>query len=179
MKLRAGFVSNSSSSSFLVCCKSYEDLKRFIPFTGANEFLNDIKKCSDKEALNLLKNCLEDSRMYFEWDREDAEEGSHSNYHSNYFEESPAMKLYYSDLMSTEDFYLLYSDSSEVKEREYTRVAKNILKTLKNKYSEIGFVEYGNDVSDREIEGYMEYEFMNFLEADPEKKICVIRKSNH
>ena len=175
MKVRTGFVSNSSSSSFLVCYRSDEDLKRFLPFNGANDFLNDIKRFSDKEALNLLKNCLEYSRMYFEWDREDAEEGSHSNY----FEASPAMKLYYSDLMSTADFYLLYSDSLEVKERDYTRVAKNILKTLKNKYSEIGFVEYGNDISNREIEGYMECEFMNFLEADPEKKICVIRKSNH
>ena len=68
MKIRTGFVSNSSSSSFLVCYKSNEDLKRFLPFNGAKDFLNDIKECSDKKALELLKDCLEGSRTYLEWD---------------------------------------------------------------------------------------------------------------
>lgn len=175
MKVRKGFVSNSSSSSFLVCYKSDEDLKRFLPFNGAKEFLNDIKECSDKKALELLKDCLEDSRTYLEWDRNAGKEG----FCSNYFEASPAKKLFYSDLMSTADFCLLYGDSSEAKESDYSRVAKHILKTLKKKYSEIRFVEYGNDISDREIEYYMEFDFMNFLASDPEKKICVIKQSYH
>ena len=81
--------------------------------------------------------------------------------------------------MSTADFCLLYGDSSEAKESDYARVAKHILKTLKKKYSEIRFVEYGNDISDREIEYYMEFDFMNFLASDPEKKICVIKQSYH
>lgn len=175
MKIRTVFVSNSSSSSFLVCYKSNEDLKRFLPFNGAKDFLNDIKECSDKKALELLKECLEDSGIFLKWDR-DAREGG---FCSNHFESSPATKLLFNELISGEDFDFLYGRSSEAKESDYIRVAGHILKTLKEKYSELGFVEYGNEISDREIEYYMEFDFMNFLAADPEKKICVIRKSDH
>lgn len=175
MKIRTVFVSNSSSSSFLVCYKSNEDLKRFLPFNGAKDFLNDIKECSDKKALELLKECLEDSGIFLELDRDARESG----FCSNHFEASPAAKFFHNELISVEDFDFLYGHSSEAKESDYTRVAKHILKTLKKKYSELGFVEYGNEISDREIEYYMEFDFMNFLASDPEKKICVIRKSNH
>lgn len=175
MKIRTVFVSNSSSSSFLVCYKSNEDLKRFLPFNGAKDFLNDIKECSDKKALELLKECLEDSGIFLKWDRDARESG----FCSNHFEASPAAKFFHNELISVVDFDFLYGRSSEAKESDYIRVAGHILKTLKEKYSELGFVEYGNEISDREIEYYMEFDFMNFLAVDPEKKICVIRKSDH
>jgi len=50
MKIRNGFVSNSSSSSFVVIYKSDNDFIKFDKFKGYQEFINDLNNSNVKDA---------------------------------------------------------------------------------------------------------------------------------
>lgn len=174
MKLRTGFVSNSSSSSFLVLYNSNIELDRFRTFKGSKKMWNDLKICSDEKILSFLTECLEDSRILLENDMYDRKKG----FWSDNFRYSPAVDLYHDEFLSYDDYEFLYNINRECDEADFVRVANNIFHKLKEKYSISCFVEYTNDCKDSEFGYYMDVRFMKFLASDPEKKVYVIRKSN-
>ena len=174
MKIRTCFVSNSSSSSFLVLYNSNNELDRFSSFKGIKNLWKDLKICADEEILSFLKECLEDSRILLENDMYTRKKG----FCSYNFKDSSAVDLYHNEFLSYDDYDFLYNINRECVEDDFLRVANNIFHKLKEKYSIICFVEYTNDCKDSEFGYYMEFSFMKFLASDPEKKIYVIRKSN-
>lgn len=179
MKLRTGFVSNSSSSSFLVLYNSNYELYRFDYFKGIKNLWKDLKICSDEKILFFLVECLKNSRILLENDMYARKKG----FCSDNFIDSPAVDLYQNEFLSYDDYDFLYNINRECDETDFTRVANNIFHKLKEKYSISCFVEYTNDCKDSEFGYYMEsrsmeFRFMKFLASDPERKIYVIRKSN-
>lgn len=76
MKIRMGFVSNSSSSSFLVAYKNFEDFVRFSLFNGFEIFIEDMKKTKDfdKNVKKFIVKKLDDYFCYHYYDISSSEE---------------------------------------------------------------------------------------------------------
>ena len=59
MKVRNGYVSNSSSSSFLVIYENENIFNKFKEFNGYTQFINDIKEEKKEEAIFFIQNFLQ------------------------------------------------------------------------------------------------------------------------
>ena len=68
MKIRNGFVSNSSSSSFLIIYKSLKDFCKFEMFECFETFYNDLKNADPSIAFNHIRAII-DGALYRLYDR--------------------------------------------------------------------------------------------------------------
>lgn len=174
MKIRKGFVSNSSSSSFLIGYNSLKDLERFSAFEGTEALLQDMNKCSDEMLIDFFIECIELSEILLGFDYNNLENG----FQPSHFKNSPVMDLYKAELISEDEFDSICDVSAGKFTKNFKAIAEMLLKNFKKRFSDCTLVKYGNEVN-FDFGYYMEYSFMKFLGADPERKICVIRKSNH
>lgn len=174
MKIRKGFVSNSSSSSFLIGYNSLKDLERFSAFEGAEALLQDMNKCSDEMLIDFFIECIELSEILLGFDYNNLKNG----FQPGHFKNSPVMDLYKAKLISEDEFDSICDVSAGKFTKNFKAIAEMLLKNFKKRFSDCTLVKYGNEVN-FDFGYYMEYSFMKFLGADPERKICVIRKSNH
>lgn len=67
MKIRTNYVSNSSSSSFLIIYKDISDFSKFEPFKGYERFCNDLNNSNYEKGLEHLKSIIFES-LYDEYD---------------------------------------------------------------------------------------------------------------
>ena len=176
MKIRKGFVSNSSSSSFLIGYNSLKDLERFSAFEGTEALLQDMNKCSDEMLIDFFIGCIKLSEVFLGFDCNNRKNG----FQPGHFKNSPVMDLYKAELISEDEFDSICDVSAGKFTKDFKVIAEMLLKNFKKRFSDHALVEYGNEIdSDFDFGYYMEFSFMKFLGADPEHKICVIRKSNH
>lgn len=205
MKIRSNYVSNSSSSSFLILYHSKKDFGKFCQFKGYDILMNNIKDIPESNdfefALDHIRGIVErsvsDIKHYIIWDEE-----KWRNYDWNYsslerlsFED----KLFNSFDQFTEPIYEFRNKAVEIYEKmqsdnkgkdtskileefakiepDCEKIANDIFNWLKLKGWNMTAVEYCDECGDPG--SYMEHEFMPFVAVNPEREYCINQLSKH
>lgn len=205
MKIRNGYVSNSSSSSFLVISfNKINDFIKFKEFDGYNTFMKDIEKDTEEESKVFIYSCL--TGHYFNEHMKFLEKNTPDinltmlDYLYYLFEQSGIDDTDYWNIISETnkigtDFWLKNREnleSNKIKDeiRAYEEcyynnkenkfkiknIANKIFDGLKAKGINVNFIRYEDDTDEG---AYMEIGFMPFLMANPEKNYCIISQSEH
>ena len=193
MKIRQGYVSNSSSSSFLVLHKGIESFENIMQFRGTKEFLADIKDYNKDSVEEFVLSVL-GNYLYVICDKVECElKGKEQlEYWSNlckgsYLQMDNFLKrlgnFEFSERMNKLQNYLLNSSSFEElqkryeqSEREAKKMRDDIIEYLGNFDYTIRQITYEDDTSEG---NYMQHYFMPFLSKYPNDDIKVITVSNH
>ena len=193
MKIRQGYVSNSSSSSFLVLHKGIESFENIMQFRGAKEFLEDIKDYNKESVEEFVLSVL-GNYLYVICDKvECALKGrKRLEYWGNLYKESYLQmdnflkrlgNFEFSERMNKLQNYLLNSSSFEElqkryeqSEREAKKMRDDIIEYFGNFDYTIRQITYEDDTTDG---NYMQHYFMPFLSKYPNDDIKVITVNNH
>lgn len=194
MKMRNGYVSNSSSSSFLVV---YDNLEDFAPFRlfekGYNRFMEDVVKSTSDEVIGYIKMLLDDYFYHLKeiYERElfnngkDYDERFEFSYNNQF---NTFMCNFNIPLPKTIDKYeksleaaadesqeALEQAYEKITDKELTTAAKIIYECLQAKHK-TAFIEYEDHT---DIGSYMEHDFMPFMRHNPDNKFSVFIQNNH
>ena len=208
MKIRSGYVSNSSSSSFLVV---YHDISNFIKFSlfdYFSRFLSDVQKSDEEMVLNYIKyaiveflhsqyNGIEyrftDSEHFYSTDRDNWVDMVIEYEYQDTIVDSiinkmiDMVKTASEDIESTEHpiwkkVYNVIHESSDL----ITEEATKFMTYLKDKGYKIAVVSYGNDVAsdddvcDYELHSYLKTKLLPMMTCNPdEDKFRVYSQSHH
>jgi hypothetical protein len=202
MKIRNGYVSNSSSSSFLVIYDKESDFIKFKDFNGYDTFINDLKKFKEygeRFIENYLHNYwynIHNQYMYEDLDI------------TKFFDKQENIELLietakvddteYQDFMETVhkegfDFHNANKGNINYKNPEYRKYeklyfenkeakcflkdfAKKIYQGLLRENYIISCVRYEDQTEDG---AYMERGFMPFIAMNPEQNYLIIACSEH
>jgi heme oxygenase len=205
MKIRTNYVSNSSSSSFLVICHNKEyDFIKFKEFNGYDVFMKDIQVTNEKEAKEFIASFLmnhyyHEHMKYLKKKLPDINLDDLS-YIDYLFEISGIDDSKYWNIIQEtnrigSNFWIENEDNLETNKilneiRKYedsyyenkdnkckiTEIANEIFDNLKSKGVFVEFIRYEDDTKQG---AYMEQGFMPFLNANPEKNYCIISCSEH
>ena len=207
MKIRNGFVSNSSSSSFLISYKDLEDFKKFEGFKGYDQFFQDLLNNENLE-LRCKDHILESIRMCI-WRMVDnvTNEFCPSNYSyidMNYNDlydllcvlniktnEIPSLKMisdYRMNLvLHARDLPKSYGYSKTYNELEKYSVKirptdEDLLKLTNEIYNVLTSKGKASQITyedDSEFGDYMEHGFMPFISQNPERSYEIHTMSQH
>lgn len=207
MKYRNSFISNSSSSSFLICFKSWEFLDKFSQFKSYDKFINDIKALSKKENIKNIKEFIEEmivNALYAHMDsiilmlcnehRETYFKGSSwYDFEDKFVQDNESIKYVFDEINKKSiAFYEKYKDVGL--DSQYCKEALEFLDDCRNFYNteletivkkiveEMPVSEYYFkciEYSDDSYGSYMEQKFLPFLQKCPEEDIVIYSISHH
>jgi hypothetical protein len=207
MKIRNSFVSNSSSSSFVVIYKSDNDFIKFDRFKGYQEFINDLNNSNIKDAEVAISEHLKEFyyNTYFKF--------THEEYYKNdsrmvfnfdwldfLFEESKVDdKEWWNIIQETNlkgsEFWMANKENLNANNPEYVKYhdgywndketeakmkIKDIAKQIVKGLKDNGYNLGWMRYHDDTNEGYyMETGFMPFIKCNPERDYLIITQSEH
>lgn len=207
MKIRNSFVSNSSSSSFVVIYKSDNDFIKFDKFKGYQEFINDLNNSDIKDAEASIFGHL--SRFYYntyfkftheEYYKIDSRMSFNFDWLDFLFEESKVDdKEWWNIIQETNlkgsEFWMANKGNLNSNNPEYVKYhdgywndneteakikIKDIAKQIVKGLKENGYNLGWMRYHDDTDEGYyMETGFMPFIQRNPEREYMIIAQSEH
>ena len=203
MKVRNGYVSNSSSSSFLVIYENENIFNKFKEFNGYTQFINDIKEEKKEEAIFFIQNFLQHywyliHNQYLKKDISMIGDLETNMYINFLFEESKIDdKEFWKIIQETnkrgyefweknkdnlnwknpecQAYEESYYENKNVKYKIY-EIGKKIYNGLIKNNNFIKFVRYEDDTSEG---AYMEQRFMPFLSNNPDGGLVILTQNEH
>ena len=196
MKIRAGFVSNSSSSSFLVVCKDFKEFDKFKVFTDYAVFAEDYNDSSEEDARLWIEIEFKDLFYHLIYAAKHKNDSMHSFYSAMYNKnniadlvdlayvaaDSAVDQEHFTSYMNKVHKYI-WEDKVEEEERfvsnyiDYCQLADILMKQLKERGFTLRALTY-EDHSD--VGSFMEHHFMPFLSYNPKSEYKqVYRRNEH
>lgn len=180
MKIRTSYVSNSSSSSFLIICKNFSEFDKFKVFDGYETFKEDFDKSSEEEAINWLA-----SEFYLyimAWDVTHKGNSSMAEIYADVLSSSKLISLLYSTelpaeareifIHTTNELSLMHCKNSDTSEYISNLDCRAFGKAFLEAFKSAGYTLKALEYCDHdETEAYMEHNFMPFLQLNPESKL--------
>ena len=208
MKIRTGFVSNSSSSSFLVIYRDIDDFNRFSGFVELPSLVHDLSTSTVDKVFGFVKELIlrdgYDSYYKYTSNYEDV----HSTT-SDFWEIQELVQLSGADdskycewrgKISTagfafyrehdvanatyvydKDWYRAYDAAwSDTISKDLDVIASELARDIVDRLSAGGYAAACVEYEDHDDYGcYMEHDFMPMIAADADHKISVITINNH
>lgn len=170
MKQRGGFVSNSSSSSFLLCYNDKSDFDVLKNYEGYETFMDDLAPGNEQAIVEFLHDQCESDLYSYRWYVESKNRGSISFV----FHRDASLEL--SEMCEklgcqSEEINNVIKEGTDLIEKDCenldydgiskiaTKFAKLVYDGIKGKWKNLGIVGYSDN--DGDFHGYMEHEFMS------------------
>lgn len=194
MKIRSGFVSNSSSSSFLIVCKDFSEFDKFKNFIDYEVFKEDYNNSSEEDARLWIETEFKDYFYNLIYAAKHKNDSMHRFYLDMYDKNNIVDLLFIEDRYhdQSNDLFTSYmnkvngyiiDDKVDEAERfvhndiDYSQLTEVLMRKLKDKELMLRAVSYEDH---SEVGSYMEHHFMPFLSHNPESNYKqVYRRSEH
>ena len=208
MKIRTGFVSNSSSSSFLVIYRSIEDFNRFSGFVELPNLIRDLSTSTAEKVFGFVKGliCSDGYDSYYKYTSNyrdvheltptfcqlqelvllsGADDSKYCEWRGKintagftFYREHDVANVTY---VYDKDWYRAYDAAwLDTISKELDVIASALARDIVDRLAAGGYTTACVEYEDHDDYGcYMEHDFMPMIAADADHKISVITINNH